>query len=160
MNKLFAVLTVIVSLMLGFALQPAHARDVAFHADSNTYRVYLGVVPASLLNKNPELIDKDRQMHGGVADLPASTQHVMVAVFRKDGNARVLDATVIAKVSRGKIFGRSNSEKPMEKMVTSGAVAYANFFDMPERGDYRIEVNIFETHRAGSEKVRFNYVKN
>ena len=121
--------------------------------------MYLGIVPVSLLNKNPDLVDQDRQLHGGIAQLPATMQHVMVAVFRKDNNARVLDATVIAKVSRSKIFSRDGNEKPLEKMITSGAVAYANFFDMPERGDYRIDVNIFESHKTGSEKVRFTYVK-
>lgn len=158
MNKIFAVL-MMAGLTFGLALQPVSAKDDAFHVESRSYRVYLGIVPVSLLNKNPDLVDQDRQLHGGIAQLPATMQHVMVAVFRKDNNARVLDATVIAKVSRSKIFSRDGNEKPLEKMITSGAVAYANFFDMPERGDYRIDVNIFESHKTGSEKVRFTYVK-
>lgn len=160
MNKISALLTMMLILMLGFALPPAYATDNAFHMDSKSYRVYLGIVPVSQLTKNPDLIDHDRQIHGGIEKLPASMQHVMVAVYRKDNNARMLDATVIAKVSRGKVFSRGGNEKPLEKMVTSGAVAYANFFDMPERGDYRIEVSIFESHKAGKEKVRFTYMKN
>ena len=146
-------------LTLGLAVQPALAKGNAFHEESKNYLVYLGVVPASLLEKAPSLVDQDKQLHGGVADQSPTTQHVMVTVFRKDNNARVLNATVIAKIDRSKLFGTNGGEKPLEKMITSNAVAYGNFFDMPERGEYRIEVNIYEPQKSGSETVRFEYEK-
>lgn len=159
MLRLSKALLLTVILTLGLAVHPAFAKGNAFHEESKSYLVYLGVVPASLLEKAPSLVDQDKQLHGGVAEQSPSTQHVMVTVFRKDNNARVLNATVIAKVGRSKLLGSKGGEKPLEKMVTSNAVAYGNFFDMPERGEYRIEVNIYETQKSGSESVRFDFEK-
>lgn len=160
MNRISALLMMIATLMLGMASQPAFAKDNAFNVESNNYRVYLGVVPVSLLKKDLSLVDQNKQLHGGLSKQPPTMQHVMVAVFRKDNNARVLNATVTAKVGKNKLIGGSGTEKPLEKMVTSGAVAYANFFDMPESGEYRIDVNIAESKNGGNEKVRFTYKKN
>lgn len=159
MINLSKVLVLASMLILGIVAQPAFAKDNAFHKETKNYLVYLGIVPASLLEKKPSLVDQDKQLHGGISEQSPTTQHVMVTVFRKDNNARVLNATVIAKVGRSKIFGKSGGERPLEKMVTSGAVAYANFFDMPERGEYHIEVNIYESEKSGSENVRFVYDK-
>ncbi len=159
MNRITALLTM-VTLAVGLGIQPALAKDNSFHEDSEHYRVYIGIVPASFLEKKPSLIDQDKQLHGGISEQPSTTQHVMVTVFRKNNNTRVLNATAIAKVSRDKVFRGSMIEKPLEKMVTSGAVAYANFFDMPERGKYRIEVKIYESQKNGYETVHFAYEKN
>ncbi|MHB1247776.1 MAG: hypothetical protein ACYCZH_15160 [Sulfuriferula sp.] len=159
MNRISAILMMAATLMLGITIQPALAKDGSYHEESKSYRVYLGVVPASLLEKEPGLVDQDKKLHGGAAEQSSTAQHVMVTVFRQDNNARVLNATVIARVGRGKVFGSGGVEKPLEKMVTSNAVAYANFFDMPEPGKYQIEVNIYDPRRSGSEKVRFVYGK-
>lgn len=160
MNKIPALLMMIAALTLGVGSQPTLARDNSFHGESKSYRAYIGIVPVSMLKKNPDLIDQDKQLHGGISEQPATMQHVMVTVFRKDDNARVLNATVIAKVGRSTIFARRVAEKPLEKMVTSGTVAYANLFDMPEPGEYRIEANIYESQKSGSEIIRFAYEKN
>jgi len=159
MFNLSKALMLSVMLIFGLGAHTAFAKGNAFHEQSKSYLVYLGVVPASLLEKAPSLVDQDKHLHGGVAEQSPSTQHVMVTVFRKDNNARVLNATVIAKVGRSKLLGFKGEEKPLEKMVTSNAVAYGNFFDMPERGEYRIEVNIYESQKSGKESVRFEYEK-
>ncbi len=159
MFKLSKALMLTAMLTLGLAVQPAFAKGDAFHEETKNYLVYLGVVPASLLEKAPSLVDQDKKLHGGLAEQSPTTQHVMVTVFRKDNNTRVLNATVIAKLGRSKLFGTNGGEKPLEKMITSNAVAYGNFFDMPERGEYRIEVNIYEPQKSGSETVRFEYEK-
>lgn len=159
MFKLSKVLGLAAMLIFGLAAQPALAKDNPFHAETKNYLVYLGVVPASLLEKEPSLVDQDKKLHGGVAEQSPITQHVMVTIFRKENNARVLNATVIAKLGRSKLFGTKGAEKPLEKMVTSNAVAYGNFFDMPERGEYSIEVNIYEPQKSGSETARFVYEK-
>ncbi|MDP1862553.1 MAG: hypothetical protein Q8K52_01445 [Thiobacillus sp.] len=159
MFNLTKALLLTVMLTLGTSAFPAFAKGNAFHEATKSYLVYLGVVPASLLDKAPSLVDQDKTLHGGVAEQLPSTQHVMVTVFRKDNNARVLNATVIAKVGRSKLLGFKGEEKPLEKMVTSNAVAYGNFFDMPERGEYRIEINIYESQKSGNESVRFEYEK-
>lgn len=124
MLNLSKALLLPVMLILGFASLPAFATENGFHEASKSYLVYLGVVPANLLEKAPNLVDRDKTLHGGVAEQLPSTQHVIVTVFRKDNNARVLNVTVIAKVGRSKLFGSKGGEKPLEKMVTSNAIAY------------------------------------
>jgi len=118
MRKLSQVLMLTAYLALGTFAQHAGAESNAFHQESKRYLVYLGVVPASLLKKEPERVDRDKQLHGGIAAQTPAAQHVMVTIFRKDGNVRVLDATVIATVRPGKLFTRKAEEKPLEKMLT------------------------------------------
>ena len=57
----------------------------------------------------------------------------------------------------GKIEGRRNGV--LISTEDGNAVAYGNFFDMPERGEYRIEINIYESQKSGNESVRFEYEK-
>lgn len=64
-----------------------------------------------------------------------------------------------ARVGPSKLFGAKGEEKPLEKMVTSDAIAYGNFFNLPKRGEYRIDLDIYESHKSGSETVRFEYEK-
>lgn len=145
------------TIVLLAALSPTIAADDAFHRETGSYRVYLGVVPASLIKKNPTLVDNDKQLHGSPSVRAQNEQHVMVTIFRKSGGARVLNATAIAEVRPKKLFGGRGAEKPLEKMITSGAVAYGNYFDIPERGKYRIDIRIYEPGKDGNEKVGFVY---
>lgn len=131
----------------------------AWHAESESYRVYQGVVPASLIKSQPVLVDGDRSLHGGAELQAGAAQHVMVAVYRKSDNARVTGATLIAKVGPARLLGGAKQEKPLERMATTGGITYGNYFEMPEPGKYDIEVRIYETHRDGSEEIEFSYVR-
>ena len=133
------------------------AADSKWHTDTKSYRVYLGVVPASVINDNPKLVDQDRDLHGGTHQTKASSQHIMISIFNKNGNKRVLNATAIAKVRYKKLIGGENTLKPMEKMLTSGTVSYGNYFELAKKGDYVIEVDIYESNKSGFEKAAFNF---
>jgi len=144
-----------------FMLSSAHsfAADLSWHEESKNYNVYLGVVPASMIKNKPSLVDHDKSLHGGVEDISSTAQHVMVTVYRKNDAKRVLNATVIAEVSSGTLLGRKKLEKPLEKMLTSGQLTYANYFDMRSKGKYKIEVEIYESDKNGSDEVTFFYEK-
>lgn len=131
----------------------------AWHAESDHYRAYLGVVPASLIRREPVLVDGDRKLHGGAAQQPGAAQHVMVAIYRKSDNARVVGATIIAKVKKAKLLGGNAQERPLERMATTGGITYGNYFDMPESGNYMIDVKIYESDRNGGEDVAFTYAR-
>lgn len=131
----------------------------AWRAQSETYRAYLGVVPASLIKREPVLVDGDRKLHGGAEQQSGASQHVLVALYRKSDNARVVGATVIAEVKPARLLGGKEQEKPLERMATTGGITYGNYFDMPEQGKYDIDVHIYETNRNGSEEVEFSYVR-
>lgn len=136
----------------------AWAADASWHHESASYHVYLGVVPTSLIKTNPVLVDGDKTLHksGNASD---SSEHVLVSVFRKANNERVVNATVIARVGIKKLLGGTKVEKPLEKMLTSGVVTYGNYFSIPKKGDYEIAVRIYEPNKDQAESVTFAYKK-
>lgn len=145
------------SFLFSMAVQAEDAG--AWRAESDTYRAYLGVVPASLIRREPVLVDGDRTLHGGAEEQSSAAQHVMVAVYRKADNRRVAGATVIARVKKASLLGGGSQEKPLERMATTGGITYGNYFDMPDAAKYEIEVRIYEANRNGSEELEFSYVR-
>lgn len=130
----------------------AVAADASWHHESASYHVYLGIVPANLIRSNPVLVDGDKTLHQDNGASGAS-QHVLVSIFRKPGNERVTNATVIARVGPRKLLGGSGTEKPLEKMLTSGVITYGNYFSMPKKADYEIEVRVYEPHKEKAERI-------
>lgn len=136
----------------------AWAADASWHQESASYHVYLGVVPASLIKANPVLVDGDKTLHKG-GNARDSSEHVLVSIFRKPNDERVVNATVIARVGIKKLLGGAKAAKPLEKMLTSGVVTYGNYFSMPKQGEYEIAVRIYEPSRDQAESVTFVYKK-
>lgn len=152
-NLIFAAL-------LTFFVAPAlvWAAEPNWHYESASYHVYLGVVPASLIKNNPTLVDGDKSLHRD-DNAGDSSEHVLVSVFRKSNNERVVNATVIAQVGIKKLLGGAKVEKPLEKMLTSGVVTYGNYFSMPKQGEYEIAVRIYEPNKDQAETATFVYKK-
>lgn len=156
--QLFYKIVMPLLLLAGLSISnPALASDISTQQESDSYRVYLGVIPASVLKRQPQLVDGDRTLHGGIGKQSSGSQHVMVAIYRKTDNSRVKDATVIAEVAPDTLIKRDKQVKPLEKMLTSGAVTYGNFFRIPNSGEYRIKTEIYEPNRNGAETVTFDY---
>ena len=120
--------------------------------------MYLGVVPASLIKANPVLVDGEKTLHKGdnAGDV---SDHVLVSIFKKSNNERVVNTTVIAQVGIKKFLGGTQAEKPLEKMLPSGVATYGNYFSIPEKGEYEIAVRIYEPSRNQAERVTFVYKK-
>lgn len=133
------------------------AENSARHALSGSYQVYLGVVPGNRITKEPYLVDRDISLHGGIESLGASDYHVMVAIFDKNTNARIKDATVIAKIEKKGIMSSDEAVLPMEKMITSGTVTYGNFYNLKKNTEYEIELKIYRPRQSGYEEVEFAY---
>ena len=153
LNVVFAMSMVILAAPL-----TAWAADASWHHESASYHVYLGVVPTSLIKANPVLVDGDKTLHkdNNASD---SGEHVLVSVFRKPNNERVVNATVIARVGAKKLLGGTKVEKPLEKMLTSGVITYGNNFSMPQKREYEIAVQINEPNKDQAESVKFAYKK-
>ncbi len=147
-------------MLLGLLVAPltAQAAEASWHQESANYHVYLGVVPASLIKVNPALVDGDKTLHKN-DNASDSSEHVLVTVFRKPNNERVVNATVIARVGIKKLLRGTKTEKPMEKMLTSGMVTYGNYFLMSQQGEYEIAVRIYEPNKDQAEPVAFIYKK-
>ncbi len=137
------------------ALSPA-AAPAALELESASYRVHLGVVPARQIEQQPELVDRDKTLHGGIAREPG-TQHLTVSVLDRQRGTRVTDATVIAAVRHKRWGQRRKVERPLERMQVGGVVSYGNYFPMPEHGEYEIVLRIYATAGDAPETVRFTY---
>jgi len=149
----------LIASMLMFSASQLVASDLNWHEESENYHVYLGVVPASMIKSSLSLVDNDKNLHGGLSNLPSEAQHVMVTIYRKDGKTRVANATVIAEISSGVLLGRKKLEKPLEKMITNKHITYANFFEMKDKGKYKIELEIYEPNKNGKDEVTFFHEK-
>lgn len=155
------IYTLILSVPFVFtSISSANATDSNWHSDTKSYRVYLGVVPASMIKKNPTLIDKQKSLHGGTKNTTNASQHIMVSIFSKKDNKRILKATAIANIKNKKLFGSKKIAKPLEKMITSGSITYGNYFKLSKKGTYVIDVDIYQSNKNGSEKASFIFKRN
>jgi len=149
-------LTGILALFLFFSFN-AVAENTDLHALSESYQVYLGIVPGTRITKEPYLVDRDKSLHGGIDSLSSNDYHVMVAIFDKEENRRIKDATVIAKIDKKGFMSNENITMPMEKMVTSGTVSYGNFFNMKSDSTYTMTIEIYRPRSNGYEEVEFTF---
>lgn len=136
---------------------PVFASDTNWHQKTESYSLYLGIVPASKIKKNPVLIDNDKKMHGDIGASDGALQHIMIALYDTQSNKRITNATIIAKLSKKKVFNKNVIYRPLEKMNTSGVTTYGNFFPMKEKGVYQIELDVYTSDGSTVETTSFQY---
>lgn len=114
--------------------------------------IYLGVLPAQMLQGHvPE--HPEPKMHGG-APAARDRQHIVVAVFDASTGARIDDAEVTAKVGEP---GLTAVERKLAPMPIAGAMSYGNYFAMPSKGPYRIDVRVVQLATGRSVVATFSY---
>lgn len=123
--------------------------------NTDSYRIYMEVVPAELVQTQPRLWDKDKNLHqvdvGGASGL----SHVLVWVYRKPGNSKAVDVTVIAEVDSeqgGKV------EKPLEKMRQLPGVVYGNIFRVHQAQEHTMRLKVYSPNAPGFEEAVFRHV--
>ncbi len=148
----------LVGLLLVMALGAGWTSSQAanFEATTPSFRVHLGVVSAVSLRKAPELIDREKRLHGNLIEQP-DMQHVLVSIFSAKDGRRVEDATVIAAMRPEE--QAPATERPLERMRTADAIAYGNFFEMKRAGTYEITVKIYLPQGNRAETAKFDYTK-
>jgi hypothetical protein len=112
--------------------------------------VYLGIVPAALVQGHSTTPGDPQALHGG-AQPGTGSHHVMVALFNAGTGARITDARVRASVD-----GRP-SEKSLEPMEVNGLMTYGNFFALGGRGVRRIRVEILRAGKPAPIEADFAY---
>ncbi|MGH6954667.1 MAG: hypothetical protein ACREGL_10815 [Alphaproteobacteria bacterium] len=138
--------------VLVLTLGPATAADPAQHRIADGIAVYLGVLPAEMIQGHGKA-HAESGMHGGPR-AGEHVYHVMVALFESDTGKRILDAEVKARVSE---LGLAGSEMPLEPMSIAGTVTYGNYFDLSGRAMYRIAVEIRRPGAKRPVKAEFTY---
>ena len=124
------------------AAQPEHGTRQAAGGIEFQY----GLMPAALVahhaGEHPE-----RKMHG---DPPSrSSMHLVVALFDKQGGARISDAEVEATVT---LLGGASVRKRLQPMTIADQPSYGEFFSMGVPGLYRIR---FEAKRPGTTGIAY-----
>lgn len=130
---------VLLSAALATAVVPASVfADVHEHTKTvSGLTVYLGLVPAQIVRGHPGR-HPEAQAHGG-APRGEHVYHLIVAVFDTASGARVEDAKVAARVSS---LGLAGPHRGLEPMKIADTVTYGNYFNLPGRGRYRVDVEV------------------
>lgn len=114
--------------------------------------VYVGVVPAEIVNGHPSQ-HAEKTMHGGPPN-GAHQYHVLAAVFEAGSGVRVSDAIVTAQISG---VGLSGTTKKLDMMEIANTVTYGAFFEFPGRDLYTIGLTIERPGQAKPVSLEFKY---
>ena len=112
--------------------------------------VYLGIVPAALIQGHSTTPGDAQSLHGGTPSGSAS-HHVMVALFDAVTGARITNARVEARVES------VSHAKPLEPMEVNGLMTYGNFFLFEDARVRQIRVEIALPDRASPLVAQFAY---
>lgn len=139
--------------LVGIVTITGAAAAADYYKTAGNFAVYLGVVPAELVQgHSPE--HPEGKMHGGVPFFARRQHHVVIAVFDTKDGARVTDAEVTARVGE---IGLAQTRKKLERMVIDKTISYGNYFSMGSPGPYRIEIEIVRPGSTGAVKTSFEY---
>lgn len=123
----------------------AQAHDSERHIRADGMEVYLGVVPAQMMNHHPD--KQAGHAHG------AHEYHVLVALFDSSTGMRITDAQVKARVGQK---GKEGESKKLEPLHEGKVQSFSNFFTMDEPGRYQIDVVIH--HKPGMPGIEAGFV--
>ena len=112
--------------------------------------IYLGVVPAALVQGHSTTLGDPRSLHGGTPEGMGS-HHVMVALFDAATGARITDARVSASIDGGPLT------KPLEPMEVNGLTTYGNFFVLSGPAVRRIHVEILRSGKSKTIEADFAF---
>lgn len=101
--------------------------------------IYLGVVPAEIVQGHPVTPGDVQALHGGTPG-SRNSHHVVVALFDAKTGARITDARV------GAGFGRRVREhqplRDLEPMEINGKMSYGGFFLLRETSGLQVHLEI------------------
>lgn len=116
--------------------------------------IYLGVVPARLVQGHSTVAGDPQALHGGTPQ-NRSSHHIVVALFDAKTGARITDARIRAGVGDRSYSGERDS--PLEPMQIAGVMSYGNFFLMERAGTWRIHLEILLAGASRSFEADFSY---
>jgi hypothetical protein len=116
--------------------------------------IYLGVMPAALVQGHAITQGDPTALHGGTAESAAS-HHLLVALFDAKTGARITDARIRAAV--GDRSSKHGPLKPLEPMQIAGTTTYGNFFPLEGQDAWRIHLTIERPNIAQRTEADFRY---
>ena len=131
----------------------AFADHVEQHKVVNGVGIYLGVLPAAMIQNQPKPVTEAEMRHRAPAG--KHQYHVTVSLFDNASGKRITDAKVTAHVYEINLAGK---QKKLEPMLTAGLISYGNYFSLPKTvNPYRIRVRIERPGIRGVIEAQFEY---
>ncbi len=147
-----AMLAALCALMA--APQRAFAEHETWMAQSATYDVYVGVVPANVAERDRDLSRMHRSSPHYKSSLGANSRHITVAIFRRPGMERVVSADVSAELIENDLIRTQRMRKSLNPRALNDSMTFCNFFALHWNGKYHVNVRIQEPGRP-AEQVTF-----
>lgn len=126
----------------------AWAVHLSWHEYSQSYEVFLGIIPSSTADQDSDLIRMHSRARHGKVERSGALRHVMVAVFRSPGMERVINADVSAEVVENNLIHTKREKKDLDIMMLPSGASYCNFFTLHWNGNYRVKLRISEPGKA------------
>jgi hypothetical protein len=142
-----SVITVVPAVLMWAVSTTVWAGHLSWHEYSESYEIHLGVVPASVADRDSALIQMHETAPHGIVKRTEALRHVMVAIFRRPGHERVLDADVSAEVIEKDLIHTRRERKNLDVMMLPNGESYCNFFTLHWNGLYQIKVRVSEPGR-------------
>jgi len=118
--------------------------------------VYLGVLSTASLPAESKKAAAGGPLHGGVPS-GAGYYHVNISLIDSETKGEITDAKVEATVED--ILNRSETKK-LELVAIGNRASYGNYFEMPGKDPYSIEVKILRPGAAAPVTTKFSYKPN
>ena len=129
-------------------------------SDDSNYRIvdgveiYLGFLPQNLITNHTDEHEESK-MHGGNKG-SNKTVHLIISLYDKKSGNRIEDADVKGYVME---IGRTHQTKTFEAMTINNSVTYGNYFEVPAKDIYDVQLNI--QLKSGKEvKAKFSHRHN
>ena len=116
--------------------------------------IYLGVMPAKLVQGHSTVPGDPQALHGGTPQ-KRSSHHIVVALFDAMTGARITDARVRAGVGDRSYSGEP--DRPLEPMQIAGVMSYGNFFLLEGTGTWRIHLEVLSAGASRPIEADFAY---
>lgn len=148
-SMLFGIVTVIATL----ASAGAFAEHSEQHIVVNGVGIYLGVLPASMIQGQAKAATEAEMRHR--APRGKHQYHVTVSLFDAGSGKRITDAKVTAHVYEINLAGK---QKKLEPILTAGLISFGNYFSLPKTDNpYLIRVQIERPGIRGVIEAQFEY---
>ena len=136
-------------------LSSVFAADTGQHKVVKGVAIYLGVIPAELIEGHPKG-HPESEMHGGVPPVTEERYHIVIALFDAKTGARITNAKVTASLSS---FGLPAGKKTLEPMLLANTISYGNFFKLSAKGAHQIQIEISGVHPDQTIHATFEHAR-
>lgn len=132
----------------------AAAEEGANHKTAGGLSIYLGVLPAAMIQGAHPPDHPEAEMHDGIPS-GRHAYHITAALFDVETGERVEKAEIDASVAP---LGLSATSRRLEPMEIADTVTFGNYFTMRRDGEYQIALSITPEDADEPVTVEFSYI--